>query len=165
MTGHGSDTGQRPARNSDRPGRPEGRGRPDGRRHDRSGPSGKTDAPDHENEEEEVEEILEPPYTAPLLQGSGVKGGEVFSARAAAIHLLTLWEQSSSAPMESLLSEYLEYTGLADSDRRFLVELCYGSVRMRGTVRHLSNHFMDRDFTEAERTLRSAIAIGIYITD
>ncbi|MGB1070466.1 MAG: RsmB/NOP family class I SAM-dependent RNA methyltransferase [Planctomycetota bacterium] len=172
MTGHGSDTGQRPARNSDRPGRPEGRGRPDGPRHDgprhdgrrpdRSGPSGKTDAADHENEEAEVEEILEPPYTAPLLQGSGVKGGEVFSARAAAIHLLTLWEQSSSAPMESLLSEYLEYTGLADSDRRFLVELCYGSVRMRGTVRHLSNHFMDRDFTEAERTLRSAIAIGIY---
>ena len=163
MTGHGSDTGSRPARNFDRSGRPDGRGRPEGRgRPDKTERPGKADAPDREDDAEEVEEILEPPYTGHLLLGSGVKGGEVFSARAAAIHLLTLWEQSSSAPMESLLSEYLEYTGLADSDRRFLVELCYGSVRMRGTVRHLSDHFMDRDFTEAERTVRSAIAVGIY---
>ena len=172
MTSHGSNTGHRSARNSDHrgshPGRSGSSDRPgsrDSRGSGRPERSRKPESADPANRDEEpleAEEILEPPYAAPLLQGSGHRGGAVFSARAAAIHLLTLWEQSSAAPMESLLGEYLEYTGLADSDRRFLVELCYGSVRLRGTVRHLADHFMDRGFTEVERTVRSAIAIGIY---
>ncbi|OUU23975.1 MAG: hypothetical protein CBC13_04315 [Planctomycetia bacterium TMED53] len=159
MTGHRSKTGHRSAKG---PSPEDSRGSQRDPKRDFRKEARKDPREDPREDEPEVEEILEPPYTAPLLQGSGHRGGEVFSARAAAIHLLTLWEQSSSAPMESLLGEYLEYTGLADSDRRFLVELCYGSVRMRGTVRHLADHFMDRAFTEAERTVRSAIAIGIY---
>ena len=193
MNGQGSETGQRPARDSGRgdsnrrdanrkdadrrdadrrdadrrdAGRGDFGGRDAKRRDAGRGDFGRRDArpesSDADREEgEEAEEILEPPYPAHLLQGTGKKG-VVFSARAAAIHLLTLWEQSSSVPMEALLGEYLEYTGLEDSDRRFLVELCYGSVRMRGSIRHLAEHFMDRPFGEAERTVRSAIAVGFY---
>jgi len=103
---------------------------------------------------------LEPPYPfAVMRQGCGATS---LSTRGAAIHLLTLWEQATHAPMDQLLGEYLDGCDLEPSDRGFLAELCYGSVRIRGSVRHLADKFMDRPFQEASRTVRSAIAIGIY---
>ncbi len=104
--------------------------------------------------------LLEPPYRFPVIRHG--ERGSALSTRAAAIHLLTLWEQSAHTPMEQLIREYLQHCDLSTSDRGFLVELCYGSVRMRGTVQYLARAFMDRPFTEVSRTTRSAIALGIY---
>ena len=49
---------------------------------------------------------LEPPYPfAVMRQGCGATS---LSTRGAAIHLLTLWEQATHAPMDQLLGEYLD---------------------------------------------------------
>ena len=104
--------------------------------------------------------LLEPPYSFPVVRLTDQ--GQSLSSRAAAIHLLTLWEQSFHTPMEQLLGEYLEQSDLAPSDRGFLTELCYGSVRMRGSVQYLARQFMDRPFSEVSRTTRSALYLGIY---
>ncbi|MGE4632503.1 MAG: transcription antitermination factor NusB [Planctomycetota bacterium] len=104
--------------------------------------------------------LLEPPYRYPVIRHN--EDGTALSTRGAAIHLLTLWEQSAHTPMDKLIGEYLRDSDLSTSDRGFLVELCYGSIRMRGTVQYLARTFMDRPFTEISRTTRSAIFLGIY---
>ena len=104
--------------------------------------------------------VLEPPYSYPVVRLNEQQ--QALSSRAAAIHLLTLWEQSAYTSMDQLLREYLQQSALAPSDRGFLTELCYGSVRMRGTIKLLARNSMDRPFSEVSRTVRSAIVIGIY---
>jgi len=112
-------------------------------------------------EDEEIDAPeLEPPYPGSLLRKGA--DGKQLTTRAAAIHLLTLWEQAAHTPMEQFLGEYLDHCQLGQSDRGLVAELCYGSVRIRSTIRYLANLFMDRPFQEASRTVRSAIAIGIY---
>jgi 16S rRNA (cytosine967-C5)-methyltransferase len=114
--------------------------------------------------DEDVEDLdlpeQEPPYPFPVIRRA-MNGAEL-STRGAAIHLLTLWEQASHTPMDQLLGEYLDACSLSPSDRGFLSELCYGGVRLRGSVRFLADLFMDRPFLEAVRTVRSAIAVGTY---
>ena len=114
--------------------------------------------------DEEVEDLdlpeQEPPYPYPVIRRAS--NGAELSTRGAAIHLLTLWEQASHTPMDQLLGEYLDFCSLSPSDRGFLSELCYGGVRLRGSVRFLADLFMDRPFLEAVRTVRSAIAVGTY---
>jgi 16S rRNA (cytosine967-C5)-methyltransferase len=88
--------------------------------------------------------------------------GSDLSPRAAAIHLLAIWDERKRTPMEALLGEYLESVHLAPSDRGFLTELCYGAVRHRNTLRGLAEHYLARPLIETHRSLRSALAIGLY---
>jgi len=64
--------------------------------------------------------------------------------------------------MESLLGEYAESVHLSSSDRGFLTELCYGAVRHRNTLRALAEHYLARPLIETHRSLRAALAIGLY---
>ncbi len=64
--------------------------------------------------------------------------------------------------MEELLNTYLEGTHLVGSDRGFLTDLCYGTIRYRVTVRALSEHFLSRPLMDTHRSLRAALAIGLY---
>ncbi|MGE4619596.1 MAG: transcription antitermination factor NusB [Planctomycetota bacterium] len=143
--------------NTNRPTQPSNPGGPSDRRHEQQ--SQIYDNRPSSSDSEEAP-ILEPPYRFPVLRRNKT-GGEL-SVRGAAIHLLTLWEQAAHTPMEELLREYLEKSDLAPSDRGFLTELCYGSVRMRGTVKVLARTYMDRAFVDVTRTVRSAISIGVY---
>ena len=88
--------------------------------------------------------------------------GSDLTPRAAAIHLLVQWDDRKRAPMEDLLGTYLEGTHLAGPDRGFLTELSYGAVRHRNTLRALSEHFIERPLNDTHRSLRAAIAIGLY---
>ena len=73
-----------------------------------------------------------------------------------------LWDDRKRVPMEDLLHEYLSDTHLTGSDRGFLTELCYGSVRHRNTLRALTEHYLSRPLVETHRSLRAAIGIGLY---
>ncbi len=64
--------------------------------------------------------------------------------------------------MEELLRTFLQETHLSRSDRGFLTELVFGAIRMRGTLRVLSEHFLTRPMMETHRSLRAALAIGLY---
>lgn len=88
--------------------------------------------------------------------------GAELTARGAAIHLLVIWDERKRTPMESLLGEYAASVHLAPSDRGFLTELCYGAVRHRNTLRILSEHFLARPLIETHRSLRAALAVGLY---
>ncbi len=64
--------------------------------------------------------------------------------------------------MEELLKTYFQETHLSRSDRGFLTELVFGAIRVRGTLRVLSEHFLTRPMMETHRSLRAALAIGLY---
>ncbi len=117
-------------------------------------------APDPEARKRQAKEREERAWKEPVVRPA--QGGEDLTARAAAIHLLILWDLRKRAPMETLLGEYLDGVQLSPSDRGFLTELCYGAVRQRSTLRALSEHFLERPLNETHRSLRAALGIGLY---
>lgn len=90
--------------------------------------------------------------------------GSDLTPRATAIHLLQCWDLHKRDTMESLLGQVLDETHLSPSDRGFLTELCYGAVRHRNTLRVLSEQFLSRRLTDTHRSVRAALAIGLYQT-
>ncbi|MGA1488000.1 MAG: transcription antitermination factor NusB [Planctomycetota bacterium] len=95
------------------------------------------------------------------MQRTAADGSDL-STRAAAIHLLIQWDDRKRTPMEELLGTYLSDTHLAGSDRGFLTEICYGAVRHRNTLRALAEFFLSRPLKDTHRSLRAAIAVGLY---
>ncbi|MCI0652056.1 MAG: hypothetical protein L0Z55_09245 [Planctomycetes bacterium] len=87
---------------------------------------------------------------------------EPLSARAGALRTLLLWDRSKRAYIEDLLDEYLRENSLAGADRAFAANLCYGVVRHRNTLRAVAERFVRRPLSDYPRSLRMALAIGLY---
>ena len=66
------------------------------------------------------------------------EGGDSLTARAGAMSVLLEWDRSKWRFVEELVHEHLAEHELSSSDRGFLMELCYGVVRRRNTLRHIS---------------------------
>ncbi|MEE8142181.1 MAG: transcription antitermination factor NusB, partial [Planctomycetota bacterium] len=64
--------------------------------------------------------------------------------------------------MDRVVHDFLEEMPLEDRDRRFFVELCYGSVRHRNTLRAVSEHYLHAPLEQYHRTVRVALSLGLY---
>ena len=95
--------------------------------------------------------------------GSRSAGGpSTENARQLALDLLVSWERERSIFIEHLLHRALERATLSTSDAAFVAQLCYGIVRHRNTLKHLSEHYCHRDLREVPRTLRMALTLGLF---
>ena len=91
-----------------------------------------------------------------------LEGDDSLTARAGAMSVLLEWDRSKWRFVEELVHEHFGAHDLSSSDRRFLMELCYGVVRRRNTLRHISELLCHHPLAGYHRTLRVALTLGLY---
>ena len=100
------------------------------------------------------------PYRHDVVRGDR-RGGEL-SVRASALHLMMLWDSRKNSNIDGLVKEFFEGVDLEEPDRRLLVQMCYGSVRLRGTLRFISERMLNQPLSRHPRTVRAALSLGLY---
>jgi len=89
------------------------------------------------------------------------RGGEL-SPRASALHLMMMWDSRKNISIEGLLKGLFKAVEIEPSERRFIAQLCYGSVRLRGTLRFISERMLNQPLSRHPRTVRAALSLGLY---
>ena len=84
------------------------------------------------------------------------------SARIVALKVLDQWDEERRSFMEKLVKEALVDSDLSGRDRGLVFELCYGVVRHRNTLRAVAQHFSKHPLGRADRSVRQALAMGLY---